>query len=175
VSLFSLIGWRDKAEAFFTEFGLIVAAIVCVGAAIALLSIRVAPALLEKWSGLAALKRTLAYVLFGVAVGCLCWFGGYRAARGLSQEAALSAEIARQKALVAARDATAAEAARRAREIAAAQAAAALKADLIAANNRRLAQLGEYDDAASHDRDTSPCLDLGGLRRLDIGDGGRSR
>ena len=160
-------GLVERASAFMTQFGLIVAAVACAVAGVALLSIRIGPDLVERFTGLDALKRTAAYLLFGVAVGCLCWFGGYRQARKLSQEAALRAEIALQKAIVAARDSTIAEKERRAAEIAKAQAAADARADELAAQNAALeTQIKEFDNA-SHARDSAACLDRGGLRRLD--------
>jgi len=167
----------DGLRHFVFEASLGVIALVLIGAGLAILIARDAAIeslpVVGRW--ILSIRHAAAAVLIGVGAATLGFSGGYMQRGTADQSEALQSEIARQKALVAARDATAAEAARRAREIAAAQAAAALKADLIAANNRRLAQLSEYDDAASHDRDTAPCLDLGGLRRLDIGDGGRSR
>lgn len=123
---FAWLHWREKLEAFWTEFSLLVIAVACIVAAIALLSIRVAPALLEKWTGLDALKRTAAYVLLGVALFLGGQFIGYRKARDLSQESALRAEIAARDAVIAEKDRQA-QAARTIADAASARADAAQK------------------------------------------------
>lgn len=101
MGVFEFLSFGESVKAFFAEFRLLAIAGACVVSAIALLSIRVAPALLERWTGLDALKRIVAYTLFGIAIGCLCWFGGYRSARHLSVESELRRQIAERDVLIA--------------------------------------------------------------------------
>ena len=77
-----------KIHAFFSEAGLLALAIVCAVAAIILLSID--PAGVEQWPIVGKLivgaKRTIAYVLFGLAIGLACLFIGSRSGGALERE-----------------------------------------------------------------------------------------
>ena len=87
-------------KVFLIEFSFLIGAGICVILAIGLLSIRIAPQLLEKWTGIEALKKTLAYVLFGVAVGLSCWFGGFRQARKLDTSLIYQYQLAQAEAQI---------------------------------------------------------------------------
>lgn len=141
-----------RVHAFLTEFGLVLCAGLCVVGGLALLAYPI--------PFLARIQRTLACVLFGAAVGLACWFGGYRARGALDASAGLRDRIAALEEIGAERD-------RREAVFRSASAFAAQRADQLAREKSALeAKIRTFDDA-SHSRDTQPCLDAWGLRRLD--------
>lgn len=149
----SFIPYCSTIHAFFVEFMLLVLAAACVVVGIILLG-------LPKIPIIEGFKRTIAYVLFGIAIGLGCWFGGFREARSLDASADLRAQIEAHKEIDAERD-------RREAIFKSAIALSNQRADTIAGQKAALeSRMKEMDDA-SHAHDGEPCLDAGGLQRID--------
>ena len=151
-----------RIHAFLAEFGMIVGALACAAIGIALVSID--PAALSRWPIVGGIykscRNALAYVAFGVAVLLAGEFDGYRRRGGLDASADLRGQIAAERAI---RD----ESQRREAIYRGAYDTAVKRANTLADDKADLERRNKELDDASHARDAMPCLDSGGLQRLD--------
>ena len=149
----SFIPYCATIHAFFVEFMLLILAAACVVGGIIVLG-------LPKLPIVDAIRKALAGTLFGIALGLGCWFGGFRQRGTDDASADLRAQIEAHKEIDAERD-------RREAIFKVTIALSNQRADAIAGQKAALeSKMKEMDDA-SHAHDGEPCLDAGGLQRID--------
>lgn len=151
-----------SVHAFLAEFGMIAGALACAAVGIALVSID--PAALSRWPIVGGIYRScrnaLAYVAFGAAVLLAGEFDGYRRRGALDASADLRGQLAAARVI---RD----ESQRREAIYKGAYETAVGRANTLAGEKAALETRNKDLDDASHARDAEPCLDSGGLQRLD--------
>ncbi len=158
----SFIPYCSTVQAFFVEFGMLVGALACVTAGLAIVGID--PAMLSRWPLVGGIykscRNALACIAFVSAALLAGEFDGYRRRGALDASADLRGQLAAERAL---RD----ESVRREAIYKGAYDTAVRRAGTLADEKADLEIRNKELDNASRARDSEPCLDAGGLQRLD--------